>query len=121
MSNRYYTTFQERCQELEKLMGQYQPKKDNQGEADKKSKKVVAKKLRGALAVELLRQEINTYLESEGEPFKASTMNSYIAGSGYEYDLRSSAFHGSWYLEQLVRSENLYSYTDRFVAVTVMD
>ena len=31
MSNRYYTTFQEHCQELEKLMEQYKPKKDNQG------------------------------------------------------------------------------------------
>lgn len=87
MSNRYYTTFQEHCQELEKLMEQYRTKKDSQSEADGKNKNVVAKKLRGAVAVELLRQEINTYLESEGEPFKASMMNSYIAGSGYEYDM----------------------------------
>lgn len=87
MSNRYYTTFQEHCKKLEELMEQYQPKKDSQGKADKKGKSAAAKKLRGAVAVELLRREINTYLESTGEPFKVSMMNSYIAGSGYEYDL----------------------------------
>lgn len=46
-----------------------------------------AKKLRGALAVKLLKQEISKYLVANGLPIKTSTVNSFIAGSKFEYDL----------------------------------
>lgn len=45
------------------------------------------KKLRGAITAELLREEISNYLNLYDMNVAVSTVNSYIAGSKYEYDL----------------------------------
>lgn len=75
MGNSYFLLYKNHCKELEQLM------KQNLGDSND------AKKLRGAIAVELLRQEINKYLVNNHMPFKTSAVNSYIAGSKFEYDL----------------------------------
>lgn len=46
-----------------------------------------AKKLRGALFIEVLRKELNHYFSINSLPIKATQANSYIIGSKYEYDL----------------------------------
>lgn len=75
MGNRYYELYQIRCNELEQIMTKYQGSSED------------AKKLKGAVATNLLKQEMEKYLEDNNEPFKISSENSYIAGSKYEYDL----------------------------------
>lgn len=75
MSNRYYELYKKHCEELEEMMGQY-----NTGSE-------YPKKLKGAMTTELLRQEITKFLADNNEPLKASAIDSYIAGSKYEYDL----------------------------------
>lgn len=75
MRSHYYELYKKHCIELEQMM------KQNQGKSED------AKKLRGAVAVELLRQEITNYLIDNKKPFKTSAVNSYIAGSKFEYDL----------------------------------
>lgn len=75
MGNRYYELYEKYCEELDQLMLLYNE--------DTKS----AKKLRGAIAAELLKQLINEYFSKINQPYKASNVNSYIAGSKYEYDL----------------------------------
>ena len=75
MSCFFYELYQERCNELELIM------KQNGGGSNE------AKKLRGALAVKLLKQEIDKYLVTKEKPIKVSELNTYIAGSKYEYDL----------------------------------
>lgn len=46
-----------------------------------------AKKLRGAIAAELLKQLITEYFNNNSKSFKISNVNSYIVGSKFEYDL----------------------------------
>lgn len=75
MSNRYYELYKKHCEELEEMMGRY-----NIGSE-------YPKKLKGAMTTELLRQEITKFLDDNNEPFKTSAIDSYIAGSKYEYDL----------------------------------
>lgn len=75
MSNFYYELYQNFCAELQEMMEQHQGSMEN------------AKKLKGAVASELLRREIARYLSDNKEPFKPSAVNSYIAGSTHEYDL----------------------------------
>lgn len=47
----------------------------------------IGKKLKGRLAEKLLKQEIDKYLIKCGKFAKVSELNSYIAGSKFEYDL----------------------------------
>lgn len=75
MENNYYKTYQEWCFDLERLAKKYH--------GDVKE----AKKLRGLIAVELLKRVLDEYIKSNGLPYKTSMENSYIAGSNYEYDL----------------------------------
>ena len=75
MSNRYYELYKKHCAELDEMMGRY-----NTGSE-------YPKKLKGAMTTELLRQEITQFLADNNEPFKTSAIDSYIAGSKYEYDL----------------------------------
>ena len=75
MENIYYKLYQQKCSELEEMMFLY--------DMDIKS----AKKLRGAIAVELLKQLIEEYFYNNSEPYKVSAVNSYMIGSKYEYDL----------------------------------
>jgi hypothetical protein len=75
MKNTYYECYVEYCKELEKLMNSYN--EDVKG----------AKKLRGAIAAELLKKGINKYFGENSKPYKASNINSYIAGSKFEYDI----------------------------------
>lgn len=75
MSNHYFELYKKHCTELEPMMKQYQGNIDD------------AKKLRGAVAVALLREEINKYFIDNEEPFRTSLVNSYIMGSKFEYDL----------------------------------
>ncbi len=75
MSNKLYERYQTCCMELEQKMKKYQGSSED------------AKKLRGALATELLKQEIDSYLNYYNKSFKVSAANSYIAGSKFEYDL----------------------------------
>ncbi len=46
-----------------------------------------AKKFRGAIAAEILRRELQQYMQLHSLPVKVSNVNSYIIGSKYEYDL----------------------------------
>lgn len=75
MGNIYYELYETKCEELEKLTLSY--------DGDVKS----AKKLRGAIAAELLKQLISEYFNKNRKPYKVSSVNSYIAGSKFEYDL----------------------------------
>lgn len=75
MSSKLYNKYLKCIEETDKQMSKYH------------SNALNAKKLQGAIAVELLKQEIDTYLETSNKPLKASAVNSYIAGSKYEYDL----------------------------------
>lgn len=75
MSNTYYELYERKYEELEKLTLLY--------DGDVKS----AKKLRGAIAVELLKELISEYFNKQSKPYKTSSVNSYIAGSKFEYDL----------------------------------
>lgn len=75
MENTYYEQYEKLCNELENLMILYN--------GDAKS----AKKLRGAIAAELLKKLVDEFLCKNCRNYKASNVNSYIAGSKYEYDL----------------------------------
>lgn len=75
MGNHYYELYQKNCTELDQIMAKYKGSIED------------AKKLRGAIATNLLKQEMERYLKANNEPFKVSSENSYIAGSKYEYDL----------------------------------
>lgn len=101
MENRYYEMYQKCCQEVQELTEQYQPKGNNDNQNPKK--------LRGALAVQLLRQEITNYLCDAGKPFKVSEMNAYIAGSKYEYDLLVVKKDAQPYMGLLYRPEDVVS------------
>ena len=73
--NHYYELYQEKCKILDDFVKEYHGTMKD------------AKKLRGALATELLRQELNNYFYQKDITVKVSTENSYIFGSKYEYDL----------------------------------
>lgn len=75
MSNRVYELYQKYCEELEQMAARHQ------GDIDG------AKKLKGAVATELLRDEIGQYLKNNEYSFKVTATNVYIAGSKFEYDL----------------------------------
>ena len=60
MSNKLYERYQTCCMELEQKMKKYQGSSED------------AKKLRGALATELLKQEIDSYLNYYNKSFKVS-------------------------------------------------
>ena len=75
MGNTYYELYVKRCEELGELMLLHN------GDVMK------AKKLRGAVAAELLKQLLNEYFCKNKKPYKVSNVNSYIAGSKFEYDL----------------------------------
>lgn len=75
MGNTYYELYEKECEKLEKLTLSY--------DGDLKS----AKKLRGAIANELLKKLISEYFNKNSKPYKVSNVNSYIAGSKFEYDL----------------------------------
>lgn len=75
MSNLLFERYMLCCNDVEKMMTQYQGSSED------------AKKLRGALAAELIKTEIESYFKNQNKNFKVSTVNSYIAGSKYEYDL----------------------------------
>ena len=64
MSNKLYERYQTCCMELEQKMKKYQGSSED------------AKKLRGALATELLKQEIDSYLNYYNKSFKVSAANS---------------------------------------------
>lgn len=73
--NHYYYLFQEKCKILDDIIKKYQGTLED------------AKKLKGALATEVLRQELSNYFYQKGINVKVSAENSYIIGSKYEYDL----------------------------------
>lgn len=104
MGNRYYEMYQKHCQELEELTAQYRPKEGNEDKASK-----IAKKLKGAVAAELLRQEIAEQLSNAGKPFKVSNMNVYIWGSKYEYDLLVVKKDAQPYMGLVYRPEDVVS------------
>lgn len=76
MSNHFYDRFQENCADLESLEKEYGYQMKS------------AKKLKGALAAELLKQEINDYFVTNNiNDIVVSPINVYIAGSKSEFDL----------------------------------
>lgn len=75
MSNELFNKYKTCCDELEEIMNKYGGKSED------------AKKLRGALAAELLKEEMNIHLQNINAPFHLSGVNCYIAGSKFEYDL----------------------------------
>ena len=85
MGNKYYELYQKHCTEVNDLMLKYFMLKYNEEEVKKLVKK--AKKLHGAIAAELLKQLISEYFIKECKHYRVSAVNSYIAGSTYEYDL----------------------------------
>lgn len=95
MSNRYYELYEKYCEELNQLMLLY-------NEDAKKSKK-----LRGAIAAELLKQLINEYFSKINKPYKASNVNSYIAGSKFEYDLLIVKASATPFIEIVYRPEDV--------------
>lgn len=72
MKNTYYERYKVLCNKLNDLM-----KETANG----------AKKLKGAIAVELLKELIDDFFQKNNIKYKTSNPNSYIAGSKYEYDL----------------------------------
>lgn len=95
MSSKLYQMYIECCAELEQMMKMHQGSSED------------AKKLRGAVAAELLRREIHNYLKYHNKPFKVSTVNSYIAGSKFEYDLLLVKENASPYMELLYSPEDV--------------
>ena len=95
MSNQYYTLYMEHCIEVERMMEQYHGTYED------------AKKLKGAVASELLKQEISKYLIENNKPFKTSAVNSFIAGSKFEYDLLIVKEHSKPYMELIYRPEDV--------------
>lgn len=75
MRNTYYELYEKQCEALEQLMISYNGELKN------------AKKLRGAIAAELLKQLITDYLKKNSKAYIVSNVNSYIVGSKFEYDL----------------------------------
>lgn len=75
MSNRYYELYKKHCAELDEIMKQHNADND------------YPKKLKGAMTTQILRQEITKFLNDNHEPLKTSAIDTYIAGSKYEYDL----------------------------------
>lgn len=95
MSSQLYNRYQECCAELERMMKMYQGSSED------------AKKLRGAVAAELLRREIDRYLKYSNKPFKVSATNSYIAGSKFEYDLLLVKENACPYMDLLYLPEDV--------------
>lgn len=95
MSSQLYKMYKECCVELEQMMKMYQGSSED------------AKKLRGALAAELVKREIDRYLKCYNKPFKVSTANSYIAGSKFEYDLLLVKENASPYMGLLYFPEDV--------------
>lgn len=75
MGNNCYEHYEKICDELDSIMRMYKE--------DAKD----AKKLKGALVAELLKKLIDDYLFKNCIQYKVSNVNSYIAGSKYEYDM----------------------------------
>lgn len=63
MSSKLYTKYLKCIEETDKQMSKYH------------SNALNAQKLQGAIAVELLKQEIDTYLETNNKPLKTSAIN----------------------------------------------
>lgn len=95
MSSHLYESYHLRCSELSQLMEQYNGSSED------------AKKLRGAIASELLRQELGRYLVEHGKPLKISAVNSYIAGSKFEYDLLVVKSDADAYMGLVYRPEDV--------------
>ena len=95
MSNRFYELYQNHCTVLNQLMEQYHGSSED------------AKKLRGAVASELLRQELDRYITEHGKPLKVSPVNAYIAGSKFEYDLLVVKPNADAYMGLVYRPEDV--------------
>jgi hypothetical protein len=66
-----------------------------------------AKKLRGAVASELLRQKLDQYIAEHGKELKVSPVNAYIAGSKFEYDLLVVKAGAEAYMNLVYRPEDV--------------
>jgi len=95
MGNTYYEQYENYCKELENLMVLYK--------GDVRS----AKKLRGAIASELLKQLVNEYFNENSKPYQVSNVNSYIAGSKFEYDLLIVKDSAAPFMELVYRPEDV--------------
>ena len=95
MSNRFYRLYQNHCIALHQLMEHYHSNLED------------AKKLRGAVAAELLRQELDRTIATRGKALKVSQVNAYIAGSKYEYDLLVVKAGAEAYMNLVYRPEDV--------------
>lgn len=95
MSNHFYELYQKRCSELNQLTEQYHGNSED------------AKKLRGAVASELLRQELDRYITEHRRTLKVSPVNAYIAGSKFEYDLLVVKAGAEAYMNLVYRPEDV--------------
>lgn len=95
MSSRFYELYQNHCIALNQLMEQYHGNSED------------AKKLRGAVASELLRQELERYITEHGKALKISPVNAYIAGSKFEYDLLLVKAGAEAYMNLVYRPEDV--------------
>ena len=95
MGNRFYELYQNHCIALNQLMEQYQGSGED------------TKKLRGAVASELLRQELDRYITEHRKALKVSPVNAYIAGSKFEYDLLVVKAGAEAYMNLVYRPEDV--------------
>lgn len=93
MKSSFFNQYQDSCSELNKMGVDW----SDRG----------AKKLKGALMVELLKKEIENFLVESNEPFKVSAMNTYIAGSCSEYDLLIVKENAKPYMNLVYRPDDV--------------
>lgn len=97
MVNNCYEQYEKNCYELDSIMQKYK--------GDAKD----AKKLKGDLVAELLKKLIDDYLCENGIQYKVSNVNSYIAGSKYEYDMLIINKHAETYMGRIYATEDVIS------------
>lgn len=97
MVNNCYEQYEKICYELDSIMQKYK--------GDAKD----AKKLKGDLVAELLKKLIDDYLCENGVQYKVSNVNSYIAGSKYEYDMLIVNKHAGTYMGKIYAPEDVIS------------
>lgn len=95
MGNLFYESYVKKIEELEELVNQYDGTLSG------------AKKLKGAVTTELIKQQIVEYFMSNGKNYKVSNVNSYIAGSKWEYDLLIVKDDSEPFLGQVYRPEDV--------------
>lgn len=94
-NNEYYNLYNRYCEEINKSMLLHNGNLEN------------SKKLKGAIAAEVLKQLIRDFFCENNVPYRTSKINSYIAGSKFEYDLLIIKENATSILEMIYQPEDV--------------